>query len=326
MKEDIMHKYRLALLPLAVLCLLTMLISIAGAQSPQPGFADAILGRWDMTVQASDGAYPSWVEISLRKETELMGRFVGHFGSNRYIAQIEYKDGELVFRVPVQYEQNSRDLIFKGRLSGNRLEGTTEGADGKTLNWVGVRAAEPMRSAAPKWGKPIHLFNGKDLAGWKLRSNERGNCWSAANGTLTNNVPCVDIITEQQFTDFKLHLEFNIVEKSNSGVYLHGRHEVQIQDDFGKATDSLRMGGVYGFLKPVVNAAAKPGEWQSYDITLIGRRVTIVLNGKTIIDNAEIPGITGGALDSDEGAAGPLMLQGDHGKVGFRNIVITPAQ
>jgi hypothetical protein len=330
MKEDIMRKYRFALLPPSVLCLLTLLISSVGAQpptqSPQPGFADPILGRWDLTVQAADGAYPSWLEIRLRKETELMGSFVGRFGSMRHIAQIEYKDGELFVRVPVQYEQNPRDLVFKGKLSGNRLEGTTESADGKTLTWVGVRAAELARTAAPKWGKPIHLFNGKDLAGWKLRSTDRGNCWSAANGTLANNVPCVDIISEQQFADFKLHLEFNIVEKSNSGVYLHGRYEVQIQDDFGKATDSLRMGGLYGFLRPAVNAAARPGEWQSYDITLIGRRVTVVLNGKTVIDHAEIPGITGGALDSDEGAAGPLMLQGDHGKVTFRNIVITPAQ
>ncbi|HEY9231195.1 MAG TPA: DUF1080 domain-containing protein, partial [Blastocatellia bacterium] len=135
-----------------------------------------------------------------------------------------------------------------------------------------------------------------------------------------------DIITEQKFTDFKLHLEFNIVAESNSGVYLRGRHEVQIEDSFGKATDSLRMGGVYGFLCPAVNASGRPGEWQTYDITLIGRRVTVILNGKTIIDNAEIPGITGGALDSDEGAPGPLMLQGDHGKVMFRNIVLTPAQ
>jgi hypothetical protein len=190
---------------------------------------------------------------------------------------------------------------------------------------VGVRAPDLRRSTAPKWGKPVTLFNGKDLAGWKLRNNSRGDCWSIAGGTLTNTVPCVDIITERQFGDFKLHLEFNIVEKSNSGVYLRGRYEVQIQDDLGRAAESLRMGGVYGFLRPSENAAIKPGEWQSFDITLIGRRVTVVLNGKKIVDDEPIPGITGGALDSDEGADGPLMLQGDHGKIAYRNIVITPA-
>jgi hypothetical protein len=139
-------------------------------------------------------------------------------------------------------------------------------------------------------------------------------------------VPCVDIITEQKFTDFKLHLEFNLVAKSNSGIYIRGRHEVQILDDYGMATDSLRMGGIYGFISPSVNATEKAGEWQTMDITLIGSRVTVVLNGKTIIDNEVIPGITGGALDSDEAAPGPIMIQGDHGKIALRNIVITPAQ
>jgi 3-keto-disaccharide hydrolase len=319
------HRSPLTNLLLPVLTTL-ILISSAAAQSPQPGFADAVLGRWDLTIQGPDGTYPSWLDIMLRKETQLMGRFVGRFGSLRHVAQIEYRDGELLFRVPVQYEPNSSDLTFKARLVGDRLEGTTENADGKPLTWTAVRATGLTRSAAPKWGKPIHLFNGKDLTGWKLRSSSRGSCWSVVNGSLSNNVPCVDIVTEQKFTDFKLHLEFNIVEKSNSGVYLRGRYEVQIQDDIGKATDSLRMGGLYGFLRPTVNAAGKPGAWQSYDITLVGRRVTVVLNGKTIIDNEDIPGITGGALDSEEDAAGPIMLQGDHGKIAFKNIIITPVQ
>ena len=255
-----------------------------------------------------------------------MGRFVGRFGSMRHLTQVEYRNGELYFKLPEQYEQSSRDLVFKGRLAGDKLEGTTEDAAGKTLTWTAVRAPALARSTPPKWGKPVQLFNGKDLAGWRLRDNSRGNCWSVTNNGLTNSVPCVDIITEQKFSDFKLHLEFNIVEKSNSGVYLRGRYEVQIQDDAGKATDSLRMGGLYGFIRPAVNASGRPGQWQSYDITLIGRRVTVVLNGKTIIDDAEIPGITGGALNSDEGDAGPIMLQGDHGKIAFRNILITPAR
>jgi hypothetical protein len=319
-----MNKNRFAQLLLSGLSLILM-TSHAVAQSPQPGFADAILGRWDLTVQGADGPYPSWVEIMLRKETELMGRFVGRFGSMRHLTQVEYRDGEFSFKVPEQYEQGSGGLAFKGRLVGGKLEGTTADAAGKTLTWAGVRAPDLARSSPPQWGKPIQLFDGKSLAGWTLRNNSRGNCWSAADGGLTNSVPCVDIITEQKFTDFKLHVEFNIVEKSNSGVYLRGRYEVQIQDDAGKATDSLRMGGLYGFLRPSLNASGRPGEWQSYDITLIGRRVTVVLNGKTIIDNAEIPGITGGSLDSDESAPGPIMLQGDHGKITFRKVLITPA-
>ena len=303
----------------------SFLIPVNAAQS-QPGFAEPFIGRWDLTVQGADGPYPSWLEVRLRKEIELMGSFVGRFGSMRHLTQIEYRDGELLFRVPVQYEQNKSDLVFKGRLNGDKLEGTTEDADGKTLNWTGTRAPDLRRTAPPKWGRPIQLFNGKGLTGWKLRSNDRGNCWNVTNGGLTNNVPCVDIITAREFKDFKLHVEFNIVEKSNSGIYLRGRYEVQIQDDFGKTSDSLRMGGLYGFLRPIVNASRKPGEWQTYDITLIGRRVTVVLNDKTIINSEEVPGITGGALNSAEGAPGPIMLQGDHTKVTFRSVTITPAQ
>ncbi|HZS08573.1 MAG TPA: DUF1080 domain-containing protein [Blastocatellia bacterium] len=305
---------------------LSSLAAMAIAQTPKPGYADAVLGRWDLTVQGTDGPYPSWLEITLRKEIEIMGRFVGRFGSNRHIAQIEYKDGELYFRVPVQYEKGDKDLVFKGRLLGDKLEGTTEGEDGKTLAWAGVRAPEMRRAAPPQWGKSVELFNGKDLAGWKLRNDTKGSCWSVASGAMTNNVPCVDLISEQKFTDFKLHVEFNIVPGSNSGVYLRGRHEVQINDDLGRVRDSLRMGGLYGFIRPTVNASGKPGEWQTYDITLIGRRVTIVLNGKTVIENEEIPGPTGGALESDEGAPGPIMLQGDHGKISFRKVTITPAK
>jgi Domain of Unknown Function (DUF1080) len=302
-----------------------LIAAILQTEPPQPGFADPVLGAWDLTVQGADGPYPSWVEVLLRKETELMGRFVGQFGSNRHATEVSYKNGELLVRIPVQYERNKSDLVFKGRLAGDRLEGTTEDENGGTLKWTGVRAAPLQRTAAPQWGKPIDLFNGKDLTGWKLRGTSRGNCWSIVEGAMVNTPPCVDIITERTFGDFKLHTEFNIVPKSNSGVYLRGRYEVQIQDDAGRAMDSLRMGGVYGFLRPSTNASGQPGAWQTFDITLAGRRATVVLNGKTIVQDAEIPGITGGALDSDEGAPGPLMLQGDHGNISFRKIVITPA-
>jgi hypothetical protein len=296
----------------------------ARQQEPEPGFADAVLGRWDLTVHTPQGTYPSWLEIMLRKETELMARFVGRFGSNRHAAQAAYRGGDLLVRVPVQYEQNKTDLVFKGRLQGDRLEGTTEEADGTTVKWSGVRAPLLERTAEPTWGAPIELFNGKDLTGWRLRDKARGECWTVSGGAMTNKPPCVDAISERTFGDFKLHAEFNIVPKSNSGIYLRGRHEVQIQDDLGRASDSLRMGGVYGFIRPSVNASGKPGDWQTYDITLAGRRVTIVLNGKTVARDVEIPGITGGALDSDEGAPGPLMLQGDHGQISFRKITITP--
>ena len=297
------------------------------AQQPPVGYADKILGRWDVTVQGADGAsYPSWFEIQHRTEGQIMARVVGHFGSMRYATDAFFKDGELTIKVPKQYERAPEVLVFAGKLEGDKLSGTVQDEAGKTVNWTAVKAPEMRRATKPVWGKSVELFNGKDLSGWKPRTNAHPNCWSVEGGLLTNKTPCSDLISDQKFTDFKLHAEFQNVKGGNSGIYLRGRHEVQINDASGQAIDSLRMGAVYGFLKPNANATKAPGEWQSFDITLIGRRVTVVLNGQTIIENEEIPGITGGALDSNEGEAGPIMIQGDHTKVAFRKVTITPAK
>lgn len=291
------------------------------------GFADAVLGRWDITVQGADGvSYPSWLEVRLRKESELMASFVGRFGSMRYATKAEYSNGQLTIAIPAQYEAGPKELVFTGKLSGEKLTGTVIDENGKTIQWTGVRAPALLATKPVAWGKPIQLFNGKDLAGWKLRNNANPNCWSVADGAMTNKMPCADIISDQKFTDFKLHVEFQVVPNGNSGVYLRGRYETQISDGYNQVIDSLRMGAIYGFLKPVVNAAKKPGEWQSLDITLVGRKVSVAFNGQTIIDNETIPGITGGALDSEEGAPGPIMLQGDHTKIYYRKVEITPAK
>src|SRR5207244_760837 len=114
---------------------------------------------------------------------------------------------------------------------------------------------------------------------------------------------------------FKIHAEFKYPADSNSGIYLRGRYEFQIQDDAGKPAESHGTGGIYGFLAPRINAVRPPGEWQSCDISVAGRTVSATLNGEKVLDNQEIPGITGGALDSNEGAPGPIMLQGDHGPI-----------
>jgi len=297
------------------------------ALAQNPGFADAVLGRWDITVQGADGTnYPSWLEVRLRKETELMASFVGRFGSMRYASKVEYANGQLIVVIPAQYEAAPKELVFNGKLSGDSLGGTVVDENSKTITWTGKRAPALTPAKAVTWGKTIQLFNGKDLTGWKQRNNNNPNCWSVSGGLMTNKTPCADIISEQKFTDFKAHIEFQVPANGNSGVYLRGRYEVQISDGYQQAIDSLRMGAVYGWLKPAMDAAKKPGEWQSLDITLVGRKVTVVFNGQTIIDNETIPGITGGALDSDEAAPGPLMLQGDHTKVMYRKVEITPAK
>jgi len=305
---------------------LFVLASTVGAQNASTivGIA-GIVGRWDLTVQGTDAPYSSWLEVT-DAGGKLQGRFVGRFGSARPIREIEFNNGKLKFVLPPQYEKMKVDLVFEGALASAKLEGATNGEDGATLKWSGVRAPALKPMANPKWGQPIQLFNGKDVTGWKLRSEKGKGCWSVEDGAMTNSQGCVDIITEQKFRDFKLSLEFKLVEKSNSGVYLRGRYEAQIEDNFGKPPESHGIGGLYGFLTPKVNASKKAGEWQKYEITLLGRQLTVVLNGQTVIDKEEIPGITGGALDSAEGTPGPIMLQGDHGKVWFRNVVLTPAK
>jgi hypothetical protein len=148
--------------------------------------------------------------------------------------------------------------------------------------------------------------------------------WVAEDGVLVNKDKGVDLLTEATFDDFKLHIEVNCPAESNSGIYLRGRYEIQVQDDYGKEAHSRHLGGLYGRITPTENAAKPAGEWQVFDITLLGRWVTVELNGKLIIDHKEIAGITGGALDSKEGEPGPLMLQGDHGAVSYRNIILRP--
>lgn len=285
--------------------------------------AQDFAGRWDVTVGTGDDAYPSWLELTV-EEGQWSGRFVGRSGSARPIASIEQQGNSVKFSLPIQYESHASDLTFQGQLEGDQLQGTTHAEDGSELSWTAVRAPELPAPENPQWGEPIALFNGEDLSGWKLRYPDGPNSWTAQDGVLSNGSRGTDLITEAGFGDFRLTMEFRYPTGSNSGVYLRGRYEVQIQDSLGREPASRALGGVYGFVSPESNAAKAAGEWQSYDITLLGRHITVVLNGETVIQSQEIPGITGGALDSDEGSPGPIMLQGDHGQVEFRNIMLTP--
>ena len=282
-----------------------------------------VAGRWDMTVDDPAGSYPSWFEIE-EEAGELKGRFVGRSGSARPITDVRFDGEQLRFTLPPQYERQSGDLLFIGRVSEEEITGETLSESGQNIQFTARRAPSLDAEAAPKWGEPVQLIGG-DLSNWMLRYPDGPNGWTLANGVLGNTPPSVDLITRDTFGDFKLHVEFNMPKDSNSGVYLRGRYEVQVQDDYGKEPDSRRCGGLYGFLAPARMAAKPAGEWNTFDITLLGRHVTVVFNGETVIDNAEIPGITGGALDSQESEPGPIMLQGDHRAIRYRNILLTPA-
>ncbi len=283
----------------------------------------AIEGRWDMTIQKDGRELPSWLEIEKSGRKTLVGRFVYAFGSARPIAVVNVANGKFSFSIPPQWEQGARNMDFEGELDGDNLKGTMIYTDDKKYSWTAVRAPLLRRSGEPVWGQPIKLLNDADMKGWHAMGE---NQWKVENGVLRSAKSGSNLVSDQKFSDFKLHIEFRYDKGSNSGVYLRGRYEVQIEDNKGKEPSKTYLGGVYGFLTPSEMVAKDPGEWQSYDVTLIGRMVTVVANGVTIISNQEIPGITGGAIDSKESEAGPLLLQGDHGPIDFRNIVITPVK
>jgi hypothetical protein len=289
-----------------------------------PRTSDQIVGRWDITIRTPEGDRPSWLEIRRSGRETLVGQFVGIAGSARPISRIVANGDSLRFAIPPQWEDGTGDLTVEGRLEGDRLAGAMTLPDGKRYDWTAVRAPSLRRPARPMWGAQIPLLNQNDLGGWRAIQGE--NQWTVRDGVLSNARSGANLVTDRTFGDFRLHIEFRYPKGSNSGVYLRGRHEVQIEDNFGTEPDLVRFGAVYGFIAPSEMAARPPGEWQTYDITLVGRMVTVVANGRTIIFDREIPGITGGALDSDEGAPGPLMLQGDHGPIEFRNITLTPAR
>ena len=293
------------------------------SQAQHLSAAESIEGKWDLTVNMGGYQAGSWLEVKHSGIKTLVGHFVGDGGSARPVSKVIFKDGKFSFHIPGQWDNSDNELIVEGNLKDGKLTGTMLTPAGKTLSFEGVRAPKLWREKTPEWGTPITLFNGKNLDGWKVLGT---NQWIIENGVLKSPHSGANIRTEQTFTDFKLHIEFRYPKESNSGVYLRGRYEVQIIDSKGKEPSSVELGGVYGFLDPLEMMAKDAGEWQSYDITLIGRLVTVVVNGKTIIYNQSIPGITGGALDSKEGEPGPIMMQGDHGPIEFRNIIITPAK
>jgi hypothetical protein len=293
---------------------------------PEAAAVEAYLGRWDLTLKAPDREYPSWLEI-LQPDGQLKARMVGRWGHARFLPKFEMADGQITFVSPKEEEDLPVDMVFVGKLAGKTLSGSVTGPKNGPWTWSGTRAPALEAKKNPKWAEPISLFNGKDLTGWKMSSPDSPVAWKAENGTLVSPGHGPEIISDAKFQDFKLHIEFNCGANANSGVYLRGRYEVQIEDDSIQEPPSHHTGGVYGFIAPAPELPRKPGDWQTFDITLVGRTITVVQNGQTIIDHQEIPGITGGALDSHEELPGPIYLQGsENGHVAYRNIVLTPAK
>jgi hypothetical protein len=287
--------------------------------------ARAYLGRWDLTVRTPTRERPSWIEISAN-HGRIEGLMVGLWGHATPTGEIRIKGGDIELAVPKD-EGFPHGTRLHARLAGGVLVGTATTPNGASWPWTGHPAPALERKGAPQWGKPIRLFDGKDLAGWTFADPTQAGIWSVEGGTLVKHGRGSEIVTSSKFRDFKLHVEFNCGPMANSGVYLRGRYEVQIETNAAQEPPNRRSGAIYGFIAPDPPLPRTPNVWQSYDITLVGRTVTVVHDGRTIIDHREIPGVTGGALNTDEASPGPIYLQGtEDGRVAFRNIVITPAE
>jgi hypothetical protein len=283
---------------------------------------EKLIGRWDITIQTPEGDLPAWLEIQRSGYRTLVGQFVSVAGSARPIARVEISAGSLRFSIPPQWEQGSGDLWVEGGFKAGQLAGAIGFPDSRHFNWTAQPAPSFRPLNAPAFGNQVKLFNEIDLAGWRVLGE---NHWEVTQGILQNTQTGGNLVTGQEFSDFQLHIEFRYPPGGNSGVYLRGRYEVQILDHPALIPTSHDLGGIYGFLTPSEIVTNGAGEWNAFDITLVGRMVTVMVNGKSVIYNQEIPGITGGALDSNEGSPGPLLLQGDHGPVDYRNILLRSA-
>ncbi|MEY2792251.1 MAG: hypothetical protein RJA76_243 [Bacteroidota bacterium] len=286
--------------------------------------AKEIEGRWDLTLETKGQLKPSWLEISHSGLKTFVGHFVGIGGSARPISVIQVNENKISFNIPPQWENSTNDLKFEGTIEGNTIKGSIINPFGEIQPFTGKRAPNLINTQDPKWSKPVSLINSKDLTGWEVLGKE--NQWVNENGILKSPKSGSNIKTSQTFKDFKLHAEVRYPAESNSGLYLRGRYEVQVADSYGMQPAKDQMGALYGFIQPLTLPVKKAGEWQTYDITLVGRLVTVVLNGETVIYKSEIPGITGGALDAHEENPGPIMIQGDHGPVEYRNLLISIAE
>jgi 3-keto-disaccharide hydrolase len=298
----------------------------AAAQSPaKVPTVDDYTGRWNVRLTDADNTFVGgWLKVE-KNDAGLGGAVVWRWGSALPAKKAEVEAGKLRL---VREEKPGKADVFEAHLEGDVLKGEVRYADGKVNHFEGKRAPELKAEAAPKWGAPVTLFDGKTLQGWKLRDPKAKMGWAVVDGDLAVVAPegNADLVSDKAFQDLKLHLEFNVDPHSNSGVYLRGRYEIQILDDKSKATEEHGCGALYSRIAPKLDATKPAGEWQTFDITLVGRRLDVVLNGKAIIEDASVDGITGGAINPFEGEPGPLMLQGDHGRVRFRNVVVTPAE
>ncbi len=319
--------------PKSALVVLALLVT-AAAFAPVVGARQSpFVGAWNFTGTGPDTAFVYWVEVK-EENGQLSGRLLNRTGNPIPLGVVKVENGELIFQAGRPDRLTGPE--FRARLEGERLVGRhmwRTGGRGATpvvdreVNWAGARRPvfpASNANAAHKYGAPVVLFDGTSLDAFGVQHADRPLNWAVADGLLTNTPPSNNLVSKQKFGDFKVELEYRLQANSNSGLYLRGRYELQLLDDFGKPTQILGHASVYGRAVPMVNASKPAGEWQQLTAVLVGDRVTVTLNGQKLHDNVAIDGITGGALDNAELTPGPIMIQGDHSQVAIRKLTVTP--
>jgi hypothetical protein len=286
-------------------------------------------GRWDVEVHSkpSDISFTTkawWIEVTGAGTPDMKVRLVGSpDGSLDDITESKVENGTLQFA----WVHGEQRIVYKARYVNGALEGEMTWPK-ETHRFTGHRAPVINEHDDGSWTKtkPITLFNGKDLSGWAGVNSPQAKGWTVEDGILKSTGHADDLVTVAKYWNFELHAEYNLLEKGNSGIGLRGRYEVQILADYGRPPGMHGTGALYTRILPRVNAGKPAGEWQVFDIRLVGREVTTTLNGELLYKKGTIDGLTGIAYDPFEGKPGSIELQGDHGPVQFRNVVLTPLE
>jgi hypothetical protein len=286
--------------------------SLASGQSKSNPF----VGRWDFNIPTQNGSGAAWLGIT-QNESNLAVAFQPTGGNVAPVKSFKLEGTHLALTL-------SPTLTWELDAAGGKLTGTQKAGE-KVIPLTGLRAPELKRESPKAWTDPVPLFNGRSLDGWEPIGDRANSHWIVKDGLLINEAHGANLKTTRKFDDLKVHFEVNCPDEANSGFYLRGRYEVQLEyEPLTKNPPERRIGSIYGRIAPTGNLPRTPGQWETFDVTLVGRTVTVVHNGVTTIDRQEIEGITGGALDADEGTAGPFYIQGDHtGGLKFRNITVS---
>ena len=306
---------------------LAVLALSAGARVARAADQD-FNGRWDIVVHQPPAQILStttkawWLEIAGAGTPDIKLKFVGSpDGGLDDIPGAKIENGVLHY----VWQRNNSRIDYEVKYAAGKLEGSMS-APQESLTFTGHRAPQIDDRDDDSWvrGAPIVLFNGKDLSGWTGVNSDKAEGWAVEDGVLKGMGHADDLITVAKYWNFELHAEYKLAERSNSGIGLRGRYEVQIASDYGRPPGMHGTGALYTRILPRVNAGKKPGEWQTYDIRLVGREVTTTLNGEKLYERGVIDGLTGIAFDPFEDQPGAIELQGDHGAVEFRNLILTP--